>query len=173
MSFFGRCAIPIWLICYNKRMLKNERYTNLYKQAAELMNNRFGWLSNAANLSALIFQTLPDLNWVGFYLLDRNTLRLGPFQGKVACTEIPIGKGVCGTAAAQQKTLAVADVHQFSGHIACDSASQSEIVIPILVQGQVWGVLDIDAPIQNRFEETDRTELEKLVQLFIQKSFCK
>ena len=141
-------------------------YSHLLKQGQALLAPRFGWLSNAANLAALIYQNLPDVNWAGFYILDGNILRLGPFQGKVACTEIPLGKGVCGTAALQKQTLVVADVHQFAGHIACDSASKSEIVIPLLKGGQVWGVLDIDSPIFNRFEQADRMGLEELAKLF-------
>ena len=153
-------------------MISPQFYFSLQTQAKALLTPRFGWLSNAANLAALIFQTLPNLNWAGFYILDDQVLRLGPFQGRPACTEIPLGKGVCGAAALQKQTLVVADVHSFAGHIACDSASKSEIVIPIIRTGQVWGVLDIDAPVLNRFKEIDRNELEKLVQLFIQQSFC-
>lgn len=152
-------------------MNKPDFYALLSEQARALLAPRFGWLSNAANLAALIFQTLPDLNWAGFYVLDGAVLRLGPFQGKPACTEIAPGKGVCGTAAAQGKTLVVPDVHQFVGHIACDAASKSEIVIPVVVGGRVWGVLDIDAPIVGRFDDIDRAALEELVQLFIQQSF--
>ena len=152
-------------------MNKKELYKSLHTQAGALLQPRFGWLSNAANLSALVFGTLPDLNWAGFYVLDGDVLRLGPFQGKPACTEIPPGKGVCGTAAANQKTLLVPEVHQFPGHIACDSASKSEIVIPIIANGKVWGVLDIDSPILARFDETDRVGLEALIKIFVQSSF--
>ncbi len=147
-------------------MSKTEMYALLHKQAQALLEPRFGRMSNMANLAALLYHTLPDINWAGFYVLDGEILRLGPFQGKVACTEIPLGKGVCGTAAAQRKTLVVADVHQFAGHIACDSASQSEIVIPLLQDGKVWGVLDIDSPVLNRFDEIDRTGLEEVVRVF-------
>ena len=152
-------------------MSKNSFYTELSVQAHSLLAPRFGWLSNAANLSALIFNALPDLNWAGFYLLDGDVLRLGPFQGKPACTEIPLGKGVCGRAALDKKTLVVPDVHQFAGHIACDSASKSEIVIPVLRAGKVWGVLDIDAPVLNRFDAQDQAGLEALVQIFSVNSF--
>ena len=158
-------------ICYNTDMDKKELYNTLSAQARALLQPGFGWLSNAANLSALIFGALPGLNWAGFYLRDGSVLRLGPFQGKPACTEIALGKGVCGTAAAEKKTLVVPDVHQFAGHIACDSASNSEIVIPLLVNGQVWGVLDIDSPLLNRFDETDRAGLEELARIFIAQSF--
>lgn len=147
-------------------MSKTDLYPLLSKQAGALLEARFGLVSNMANLAALIYHTLPDINWAGFYLLDKNTLRLGPFQGKPACTEIPLGKGVCGTAALQEKTLVVPDVHQFTGHIACDSASKSEIVIPLLQDGKVWGVLDIDSPVLNRFDEIDRTGLEEVVRVF-------
>ena len=149
-------------------MNKKELYNSLQAQARALLQPRFGWLSNAANLSALIFNTLPDLNWAGFYILDGNILRLGPFQGKPACTEITLGKGVCGTAAAEQKILVVPDVHQFAGHIACDSASKSEIVIPLIVGGKLWGVLDIDSPILACFDETDRAGLEELARIFVE-----
>lgn len=152
-------------------MQKTDTYTLLLKQARALLHPRFGQISNMANLSALIYQTLPQLNWAGFYLLDGSVLRLGPFQGKPACTEIPLGKGVCGTAAAEQKTLVVPDVHQFAGHIACDSASRSEIVIPLLSDGKVWGVLDIDSPILARFDEVDRQFLEEIAQIFVENSF--
>lgn len=152
-------------------MAKTQLYAHLQTQANALLTPRFGWLSNASNLAALIFNELPQLNWVGFYILDGSVLRLGPFQGKPACTEIPLGKGVCGTAAAKQKTLLVPDVHQFKGHIACDSASKSEIVIPLLVNGKIWGVLDIDSPVLNRFDDADQAGLEGLVQIFVQSSF--
>ena len=147
-------------------MEKNTLYTELVAQARALLQPRFGWMSNAANLSALIFNNLPDLNWAGFYILDGNVLRLGPFQGKVACTEIALGKGVCGTVASEKQTLVVPNVHEFAGHIACDSASKSEIVIPLILDGKVWGVLDMDSPILNRFDETDRVGLEQLAQIF-------
>ena len=152
-------------------MQKKELYVSLAAQAHALLQPRFGWLSNAANLSALIFNTLPDLNWAGFYVLEGTVLRLGPFQGKPACTEIALGKGVCGTAATTQETQVVADVHKFPGHIACDSASKSEIVIPVMVGGNVWGVLDIDSPVLARFDDTDRAGLEELTRIFIQSSF--
>ncbi|MBO7238534.1 MAG: GAF domain-containing protein [Elusimicrobiaceae bacterium] len=154
-------------------MEKKDIYKELSAQARALLHPRFGWLSNAANLSALIYHNLPDLNWAGFYLLDADVLRLGPFQGKPACTEIALGKGVCGTAALEKKTLVVPDVHQFAGHIACDSASKSEIVIPVIIGGKVWGVLDIDSPVLARFDEVDRAGLEELVRIFTESSFKK
>ena len=118
-----------------------------------------------ANASALLFQTLTDINWAGFYLLENNRLVLGPFQGKVACVHIPLGKGVCGTAFAENRTLRVEDVHQFSGHIACDSASNSEIVIPLREDGRPFGVLDIDSPLLSRFSEEDRVGLEEFAKI--------
>ena len=119
--------------------------------------------ANLANVSALLWQELGDINWVGFYKMMDGKLVLGPFQGKVACVFIPVGKGVCGTAVAENKTQLVYDVHQFPGHIACDCASNSEIVVPIHVNGQIWGVLDIDSPNIGRFSETDKEGLEKVV----------
>ena len=120
-------------------------------------------IANLANASALLWQNLPDINWAGFYILDGNTLVLGPFQGKPACIEIPMGKGVCGAAAAQNATQRVEDVHAFPGHIACDSASRSEIVVPIRSGGKVWGVLDIDSPCLARFTREDQAGLEMFV----------
>ena len=117
-------------------------------------------IANLANASALLWQELPDLNWAGFYLLEGKKLVLGPFQGKTACIEIPLSRGVCGTAAAEDRTLVVEDVHCFRGHIACDSASNSEIVVPLHRDGAVVGVLDVDSPSRSRFTEADRLGLE-------------
>ena len=122
-------------------------------------------MTNLANASALLNENLNDINWVGFYTIKDGKLVLGPFQGKVACTIIPIGRGVCGTAAATDSTQLVPDVHKFSGHIACDSASNSEIVIPIHRNGEVFGVLDIDSPLFGRFSEEDRQGLESIVRI--------
>ena len=116
--------------------------------------------ANLANAAALLWHTLPDINWAGFYKMEDGHLVLGPFQGKPACTLIAVGRGVCGTAVARDATQLVYDVHQFSGHIACDSASNSEIVIPLHADGNIWGVLDIDSPTIGRFTETDREGLE-------------
>ncbi len=121
--------------------------------------------ANLANASALLWEHLPDLNWAGFYKMTDGKLVLGPFQGKTACIEIEIGRGVCGTAVAENKTQLVYDVHQFPGHIACDCASNSEIVVPIHVNGKIWGVLDIDSPIIGRFSEEDKTGLEEFVKV--------
>ena len=123
------------------------------------------FIANLANTSALIWEYVDDLNWAGFYLMQDGKLVLGPFQGKVACTEIEIGSGVCGTAVATGKTQLVADVHQFEGHIACDSASNSEIVIPLRRGGLIFGVLDIDSPSLGRFTEEDKVQLEKLAEI--------
>ena len=125
-------------------------------------------IANLANASALLWQTLEDINWAGFYLMEEGKLVLGPFQGKPACIEIPIGKGVCGTAAAEKKTQLVKDVHTFPGHIACDCASNSEIVVPIFARGEVQAVLDIDSPSFSRFTETDREGLEAFVRILEQ-----
>lgn len=118
-------------------------------------------ITNLANAAALLYQTLPDINWAGFYLVKADQLLLGPFQGRIACVKIPFGKGVCGTAAKEDRTVLVRDVHKCQGHIACDSASQSEIVIPIHVDGRLYGVLDIDRPLLDRFDETDQRGLEE------------
>ena len=119
--------------------------------------------ANLANASALLWQYLPEINWVGFYKMTDGLLVLGPFQGKTACVKIQVGRGVCGTAVAEDKVQLVYDVHDFPGHLACDSASNSEIVLPIHVNGEVWGVLDIDSPYIGRFTEEDKQGLEKIV----------
>ena len=133
----------------------------LLKQHAALMTNK--WITNLANTSAFIFHNMPNLNWAGFYLFEENKLILGPFQGKPACTEIELNRGVCGRAAVTQKTIIVPDVHAFDDHIVCDVASESEIVVPIIHQGLLLGVLDVDAPVKNRFDENDQDFLENLV----------
>ncbi|MEV2283069.1 GAF domain-containing protein [Paenibacillus larvae] len=136
---------------------KEEQYNQVIHQLGALIQDEPNRIANLANASALLRQFLDDINWVGFYLTDteRGELVLGPFQGLVACVRIPFGKGVCGTAARDRKTLRVADVHAFPGHIACDAASRSEIVVPMIEDGNVIGVLDIDSPLQDRFDETD------------------
>ena len=121
--------------------------------------------ANLANAAALLWQYLPDINWAGFYLMEDGQLVLGPFQGKPACIEIPLGRGVCGTAAAEKKTQLVADVHLFPGHIACDSASNSEIVVPLFKCGEVFGVLDIDSPFTGRFTQDDKNGLEAFARI--------
>lgn len=126
------------------------------------------WLTNLANSAAAINAHLPNINWVGFYLLQEGELRLGPFQGLPACLRIPLGRGVCGTAARARQTVIVDDVDQFPGHIACDSRSKSEIVIPLVIQNRLLGVLDVDSPERNRFDSADAQGLEKLVQELVQ-----
>ncbi|MCL2919767.1 GAF domain-containing protein [Shewanella litorisediminis] len=143
--------------------MKHAFYDTLNRQAEALLAGEDDMVAAMANFSALLNEHMDDLNWVGFYVRRDDTLVLGPFQGKVACTRIPWGKGVCGTAAATDTTQRVADVHQFEGHIACDSASNSEIVVPVRHQGSVIAVLDIDSPSFSRFDETDQAGLETLV----------
>ena len=138
-------------------------YAILHNQLRDLIRDVPYRTANLANASALLWQYLDNVNWAGFYMLDGDTLVLGPFQGKPACIEIPVGRGVCGTAVVQSKTIRVADVHSFPGHIACDSASNSEIVLPIHVNGEIWGVLDIDSPYIGRFTAEDQEGLEKIV----------
>ncbi len=143
-------------------------YPLLVRQAEALIRDVPHNIANLANLSALLYDALEDLNWAGFYLLEGDTLILGPFQGKVACTTIPVGKGVCGTAVQEDRTQLVFDVHRFPGHIACDSASNSEIVVPIHLHGGIYGVLDIDSPTVGRFTEADQTGLEQFVRVLEQ-----
>lgn len=135
-------------------------YSLMNKQLLSLTEGVEDGISNLANASALLFHTLEGLNWAGFYLYKEGALLLGPFQGKTACTKIPMGKGVCGTAAERGETIVVPDVHAFPGHIACDGDSNSEIVIPLYVKGSLYGVLDIDSPLLDRFSKADREGLE-------------
>ena len=121
------------------------------------------WLTDLANTSAFLFTEMKDINWAGFYLKEGGKLVLGPFQGRPACTDIDLGRGVCGTSALELRTLVVPDVHAFPGHIACDERSRSEIVVPILRDGKIWGVLDVDAPVVGRFSDSDRLFLESVV----------
>ena len=140
-------------------------YKTLCSQLDALVRDVPHPVANYANASALLYETLEDINWAGFYFLEGQTLVLGPFQGKTACIEIPMGRGVCGTAAAEDRTQLVPDVHAFPGHIACDSASNSEIVVPLRRDGKVYGVLDIDSPILGRFREQDREGLEAFARI--------
>ena len=140
-------------------------YEEINKMLASIVSDVPYTMTNLANASALLYEKLNDINWAGFYTIKDNKLVLGPFQGKVACTIIPLGKGVCGTAALEDRTLIVPDVHKFSGHIACDSASNSEIVVPMHRNGQVFGVLDIDSPLFDRFDENDKSGLEAFVKI--------
>ncbi|HVU18208.1 MAG TPA: GAF domain-containing protein [Candidatus Didemnitutus sp.] len=142
---------------------KTEFYTQAVKQLAAVLEGERNWICNLAQTSAFLMQTLSDLNWAGFYLFDGTELVLGPFQGKVACTRIKIGRGVCGTAAARRTTVVVPNVHEFPGHIACDSASNSEIVVPLLSGQKLLGVLDLDSPKLRRFDDEDARGLESMV----------
>jgi L-methionine (R)-S-oxide reductase len=144
--------------------------SEIIETAKNLIENEQDYIANAANLSALLFQALPDINWAGFYFLRGHELVLGPFQGNPACIRIALGKGVCGTAAQSKQTVIVPNVHEFSGHIACDSASNSEIVIPLLKNQFVIGVLDIDSPLFNRFSHEDKHLLEKIADIYLQHS---
>ncbi len=146
---------------------KHALYEGLETDLVALLHGERDPIANAANMASLIFHTLPELNWVGFYLLKEGELVLGPFQGKPACVRIALGRGVCGTAAARRESVIVADVETFPGHIACDSASRSELVVPIVRAGDLLGVLDIDSPILDRFDEDDRHGCEALVQRYL------
>jgi GAF domain-containing protein len=149
---------------------KPELYRDLAAQLEALLAGERDFIANAANAAALLFHTLPDLNWAGFYLMRGGELVLGPFQGKPACVRIPVGRGVCGTAVAERRSLVVPDVHAFPGHIACDSASRSELVVPLVRDGGIVGVLDLDSPLPNRFEEADREGCEALALILIRAS---
>lgn len=146
---------------------REENYQLLIKQLAALLEGETNSIANLSNASALLNQFLDRTNWVGFYLMEEGELVLGPFQGLPACVRIPLGKGVCGTAAKQMETVRVEDVHQFPGHIACDAASQSEIVIPLVKEGNLLGVLDIDSPEKNRFDELDQKYLEDFSEVLV------
>lgn len=146
---------------------KAEAYRQIAAQLASLFSGERNGLANTANMAATLFHALPDLNWAGFYFLQDGSLVLGPFQGKVACVRIALGKGVCGTAAKRRETIVVPDVHAFPGHIACDSASRSEIVVPLVLGGKLIGVLDLDSPVPARFDDEDKAGLEEAVRLFL------
>jgi GAF domain-containing protein len=143
-------------------------YDELAAQLASLIEGEPYLVANAANMASLIYHGLPDLNWAGFYFADGETeLVLGPFQGKPACVRIAWGNGVCGTAAARRETVIVPDVHEFPGHIACDPDSRSELVVPLIKDGQVLGVLDLDSPLPTRFDDEDRAGCERLISVFL------
>ncbi|EJP88494.1 GAF domain-containing protein [Bacillus cereus] len=146
---------------------REEQYETVIKQLDALLTGEPNLVANLSNASALLNQFLDRVNWVGFYVTEGNQLVLGPFQGMPACVRIPFGRGVCGIAAETKTTQLVADVHQFPGHIACDSASNSEIVVPIMKEGNIIGVLDIDSPEKNRFDEVDQHYLEKFVETLL------
>ena len=146
---------------------KVEGYDQLAAQLSSLLAGERDLIANAANFSSLIFYSLPDLNWAGFYFFQNDELLLGPFQGRPACVRIAMGQGVCGTAAAKCVTTIVPNVHEFPGHIACDSASNSEIVVPLMKGEQLIGVLDLDSPLQGRFDQADAAGLETLVKILL------
>jgi GAF domain-containing protein len=150
-------------------MDKEKFYQILSEQAHSLIRTETDQIANLSNISALLFNSLDDVNWAGFYLYKQEQLVLGPFQGQPACIRIDLGKGVCGTAASELKTQLVEDVHAFAGHIACDAASNSEIVIPIIINDQLFGVLDIDSPSIARFDLADQKGLETIVALLTDK----
>ena len=146
---------------------KAELYSQLALQLKSLLEGERDFIANAANFASLLYYSLPDLNWAGFYLVKDGELVLGPFQGKPACVRIAIGKGVCGTAAEQRKTILVDNVHEFPGHIACDSDSNSEIVVPLIKDRELIGVLDLDSPSFARFDDEDAEGLNELVKVFM------
>ena len=146
---------------------KTELYANLAAQLRSLLEGETDFIANAANFAALLFHSLPELNWAGLYLLRDGELVLGPFQGQPACVRIAMGKGVCGTAAEQRQTILVDNVHDFPGHIACDSASNSEIVVPLIKRERLLGVLDLDSPLLARFDNEDARGLNELAEIFV------
>jgi len=147
---------------------KPEQYAQLIEQARALLAGERDRIANAANLSALVYHAMPDLNWVGFYLYDGQELVVGPFQGLPACVRIPLDQGVCGAAARTRQTQRIADVHAFPGHIACDAASRSELVVPLLHGTDLIGVFDLDSPTTDRFDEDDQRGLEAIAALFVE-----
>lgn len=169
-------VMPVPGPCYTRAMFaanalagtKPEQYAQLIEQARALLAGERDRIANAANLSALVAHALPDLNWVGFYLYDGRELVVGPFQGLPACVRIPLDQGVCGAAARTRQTQRVADVHAFPGHIACDAASRSELVVPLLRGEELIGVFDLDSPIPDRFDEDDQRGLEAIAALFVE-----
>ena len=149
-------------------MTVNEHYRLLIAEARALLEGETDYIANAANLSALLFMRLPDVNWVGFYFLRDGELVVGPFAGQPACTRIAIGRGVCGSAVERDQTLRIADVHAFDGHIACDPQSRSEIVVPLRRDGEIIGVLDVDSPLTDRFRAVDQEGLEALALVYLE-----
>src|SRR5829696_3253322 len=150
-----------------KARTKGELYAGLAAELRALIEGEEDFVANAANFSSLLFHSLPDLNWAGLYLLKGGELVLGPFQGKPACVRIPLGSGVCGKAAEARRTVVVPNVHEFPGHIACDAASNSEVVVPLIKGDELLGVLDLDSPSAGRFDEEDVRGLEELVRVFL------
>jgi GAF domain-containing protein len=149
----------------DRGLAKPQRYEQLARELRSLIEGESDWIANLANASALLYQSLPDINWAGFYLLKEGELVVGPFQGKPACVRIPLGKGVCGTAAQQRTTVLVPNVHEFPGHIACDLASNAEIAVPLIADAGLLGVLDLDSPQVARFDAEDQRGLEAVARL--------
>lgn len=149
---------------------KAELYRDLSSQLAALLEGESDPIANAANASALLFQMLPQLNWAGFYLMRDEELVLGPFQGKPACVRIPVGRGVCGTAVVRKQSVLVEDVHAFPGHIACDADSRSELVVPLIREGKVLGVIDLDSPVPARFDAEDQAGIEAIAAIVLKAS---
>ena len=145
---------------------KSDRYRTIARQLESLLEGERDFLANSANTSALVYELVGDLNWAGFYFRQGDELVLGPFQGRGACVRIPMGRGVCGTAAARAESVLVENVHQFEGHIACDAASNAELVVPVLEDGQVVGVFDLDSPTVGRFDDEDRAGIEEIVRIY-------
>jgi L-methionine (R)-S-oxide reductase len=158
------------VVTSDSSLTKAAAYSDVNQQLAGLFAGERNGLANSANMCALLYQVLPGLNWVGFYFLQGGELVLGPFQGKVACVRIALGRGVCGTAAERRETLIVPDVHEFPGHIACDAASRSEIVVPLIERRRLLGVLDLDSPELARFDAADRAGLNAAVALLLESS---
>lgn len=148
-------------------MFIQDQNSTLCQSLEGLIQGEPDFIANLANASSLLFHSMEHVNWLGFYLLKEGTLVLGPFQGKTACIRIALGRGVCGTAAEQRKTILVKDVHEFPGHIACDAASRSELVVPMIKNGELIGVLDIDSPRTNRFDEKERILMEECVSILM------
>lgn len=146
---------------------KAEFYRELSAQLEALLAGETDAIANAANTSALIYQVMPDLNWAGFYIMRDDELVLGPFQGKPACVRIAVGRGVCGSAVARRQSIVVEDVHAFPGHIACDAASRSELVVPLVKDDRILGVIDLDSPVAGRFDDADRTGIEAVAAIYL------
>jgi L-methionine (R)-S-oxide reductase len=142
-------------------------YESLYTECHSIVDGERNFITNASNICAIIFDKMPNLNWVGFYMMNNEELLLGPFQGKVACTRIALGKGVCGATITKRETIVVENVHEFPGHIACDSASNSEIVVPLIKDDKIYGVFDIDSPLLNRFSDNEKIFFEKIAELIL------
>jgi GAF domain-containing protein len=155
-------------IFIDKSLPVDEQYIKLIEQLKSLLDKNDNWLSSLSNLTAVLKQTFNKISWAGFYLFDGNKLYLGPFQGKLACTTIQLGKGVCGTSAKNKETIIVPDVNEFPGHIACDADSKSEIVVPVIKDGNLFGVLDLDSSSYNSFNEVDKKYLEEIVEYLVQ-----